>query len=241
MEKLLLENHEIELYSQNPAAPLVVCHYADDGEEIVERCRQAGCSDFTLAVIRNIHEDDDMSPYQTEELKQFRGGAGGYCNILTADMLPRIEKRLGAKPEAYLLAGYSLAGLFAVYAMYQTGIFSKIIACSGSFWYPGFVKYVTENTLVRKPEKMYFSVGEAEKKAKNRWYRNVEACTAEIERYFHSLEIQTVFEYNEGGHFQDVNGRLARGITWALQKGIMGEHDGRQKRKPFPYLGGAIK
>ena len=42
MEKLLLENHEIELYSQNPAAPLVVCHYADDGEEIVERCRQAG-------------------------------------------------------------------------------------------------------------------------------------------------------------------------------------------------------
>lgn len=218
MDKLLLEKHEIELYCQKPSAPLVICHYADDGNEIVKECRQSGCSDFTLAVIRNICDEDDMSPYQTEELKQFDGGTGKYGKILTEDIIPQIEKKLGAKPEEYLLAGYSLAGLFSVYTMYHTAMFSKIIACSGSFWYPGFVKYVTENTLVHKPEKMYFSVGKAEKKAKNKWYRNVEACTSEIEHFFHSLGIQTVFERNEGGHFQDVNGRLARGITWALQK-----------------------
>lgn len=218
MERLILENHEIKIYypSKQPA-PLVICHYVDDGEALIKECRQLRCGDFTLVLIRNLEELDEMSPYKVETLKQFRGMVEEYVRTLTVDILSQVEKKLEAKPEEYLLAGYSLAGLFAVYAMYHTDIFSKVISCSGSLWYPDFVNYVKERELSCRPEKIYFSVGRSEKNTRNRLYREVETCTSEIERFFAAQRIQTVFELNEGGHFQDVSLRMAKGIKWALE------------------------
>lgn len=218
MERLILENHEIKLYcGAERSAPLVICHYVDDGEALIKACRRLGCGDFTLALIRNLEDVDEMSPYKVEALKQFRGMAEEYIKILTAGIIPQIEKKLQEKPKECLLAGYSLAGLFSVYAMYHTTLFSKIISCSGSLWYPGFVNYVKERKLAYKPEKIYFSVGRSEKNTRNRLYRNVEACTLEIEEFFAAQKLQTVFELNEGGHFQDIGLRMAKGIKWALE------------------------
>lgn len=35
------------------------------------------------------------------------------------------------------IAGYSLAGLFALYALYKTDVFTRVASMSGSLWFPG--------------------------------------------------------------------------------------------------------
>ncbi|MCD8397614.1 MAG: hypothetical protein LUD12_10640 [Lachnospiraceae bacterium] len=52
------------------------------------------------------------------------GGADIYLKQLTGELLPQIEASLLFPPEYCVLAGYSLAGLFAVYAAYKTDSFS---------------------------------------------------------------------------------------------------------------------
>lgn len=56
------------------------------------------------------------------------------------------------------ITGYSLAGLFAVYAIYRTDVFSG--GCmSGSVWFPGFKEYIFSRELKRRPDCIYFSLG----------------------------------------------------------------------------------
>lgn len=219
MERFVLGHHEIELYNtQKQSSSLVLCHYANDGNDILEKCRQLNCKNFTLALIRNCCDEDDMSPYKIDQVQKFSGRADEYMKILSSSIVPEIEKRLLQKPQEYILVGYSLAGLFSIYTMYHTMLFSKIVSCSGSLWYPQFIDYVKENSLNYKPEKIYFSLGDLEKKTRNKLYQNVEKCTAEIEQMYASLGIKTTLEFNKGGHFQDINLRIAKGITWVLEE-----------------------
>lgn len=43
--------------------------------------------------------------------------------------------------KTYYLGGYSLAGLFSLWAAYQTNLFAGIAAASPSVWFPGFLDY----------------------------------------------------------------------------------------------------
>ena len=110
-----------------------------------------------------------------------------------------------------------MAGLFSIYSMYKTGVFSKIISCSGSLWYPNFTDFVEKNKIIKKPKKIYFSLGNKEKNTKNTLMSQVEEKTKYLESYFHDLGIETIYEENEGHHFQNVHERIAKGITWVLE------------------------
>ena len=57
------------------------------------------------------------------------------------------------------IAGYSLAGLFAVYALYRTDVFARAASVSGSLWFPGFREYVFSHTPLCRPDCVYFSLG----------------------------------------------------------------------------------
>ena len=44
-----------------------------------------------------------------------------------------------------VIAGYSLAGLFALWAAWNSGYFRRVASVSGSLWYPGFTDYIRNN------------------------------------------------------------------------------------------------
>lgn len=113
--------------------------------------------------------------------------------------------------EKKVIAGYSLAGLFSLYACMNTDIFDGCICCSGSLWYPEFVSYVKEHPV--QCDHVYLSLGNKEKNTKNRVMRNVENCTVVVYETLQS-ECHVVFEYNEGGHFDHIPDRLEKGIRW---------------------------
>ena len=113
------------------------------------------------------------------------------------------------------LAGYSLSGLFSLYALYHTDLFEGIACMSGSLWYEGWIPYMKKHEMCRKPEKIYFSLGDQEAKG-NSQMRTVTERTEETKRYMEHLGISTILEWNPGNHFRDVPERIARGIDWLM-------------------------
>lgn len=126
----------------------------------------------------------------------------------------KLMKTTAGKKE---IAGYSLAGLFAVYAAYHTDAFARIVSASGSLWYPDFLEYTQGHTLCRVPDKMYFSLGDREAKTKNHCLCLVEERTRTLYEKYSGQGIPTKFELNPGNHFMDAVGRMARGIRWILE------------------------
>ena len=116
------------------------------------------------------------------------------------------------------IAGYSLAGLFATWASFNSSAFSRIASASGSLWYPKFARFVAERPLTRPIDCAYFSLGSKEAKTPSRLLRNVATGTDEVVAAFRSKGVPTQFESNPGNHFKEPALRMARGITWAISQ-----------------------
>ena len=127
-----------------------------------------------------------------------------------------VEETINA-PTFRVIAGYSMGGLFALYAPYITDLFSRVVSASGSVWYPDFVSYVRENNFLRKPDAIYLSLGDRESQTKNRFLSQTEDRTKELFSIYQSRQINSIFELNPGNHFTDAPYRLAKGIAWMLK------------------------
>ena len=114
-----------------------------------------------------------------------------------------------------MIAGYSLAGLFALWSSAVSDRFDACAAVSGSFWYDGFADWFRERTPFARY--FYLSVGDKEKNARNPRMARVEEAGESILEGLREKGIPAVFEKNPGGHFRDVAERMARGIDCALR------------------------
>lgn len=142
--------------------------------------------------------------------EDFAGEAPAFLRYLVEDILPYAE--YGITPRRRFLAGYSLAGLFALWSLYQTDRFHGAASMSGSLWYDGFVSYAETHSFVYPPERIVLSVGGREKNTKNSRVQCVEACTRQLYAAYRAQKIDTRFTLHPGGHFANVPGRIADGI-----------------------------
>ncbi len=224
METMRIADKAVRIFPARQAgSPLVIFHTVDDeGEKVYQAVKKETEIDFSFAVVGNLRWDDEMSPWEIPPLFKgdtpCTGGADVYMKELIQKILPEILGNLAGKPSYTALAGYSLAGLFAVYAMYHTDLFSRIASASGSFWYPDFMEYTKREELKRKPECIYFSLGDKEAKARNKILQSVEENTRALEKYYHEMGISTVMEMNPGNHFRNPEERMAKGIRWILEQ-----------------------
>ncbi len=203
------------------SAPLVVVNtFQGNGNEVYAALKGMTDKKVCLAVVSDIDWDDEMSPWECAPLSKndspCTGGAGDYLDKLIRLIIPAIKGELCKEPEQIIIAGYSLAGLFAVYSLYKTDVFSGAVSASGSMWFPDFNEFVKKNDFCRRPDRIYFSLGDKEAKTRNSLLRTVEDKTAEIHEVYKQLGIETVFEMNQGNHFRDADIRLAKGIAWVL-------------------------
>ena len=179
---------------------------------------QAECHFLSIA----IHDwQREMSPWYAPALSKdgeaFSGGADAYLESLLTAILPWATERIHGKASFMGIAGYSLAGLFALYAMYKTDVFSRVATMSGSLWFPGIKEFCKENTMQILPEKLYLSIGDQESKTRHPILKSMQENTEELLEYFRSLGIPCKYELNPGNHFQDLNLRCAKGILELLR------------------------
>lgn len=215
------DNKKITVYpalSENRPV-IYLTTYNDDGSEVYAELQKDCCPDFTLVTVSGLNWEAELSPWAAGNLfkysEMFTGGADAYLQFLTQQVIPQAETGLNSILWRGL-AGYSLAGLFTVYALYKTNLFSRAASMRGSLWYPGFKDFALQNTLCKTPQHLYLSLGDKEARARNQYLKTVQQCTEELAAHYRSLGINTCYELNPGGHYRNIISRSAAGIKWLL-------------------------
>lgn len=204
------------------AAPLVYSiDYHENGQLLLDASSQVDCSGFNLVTISGLHWNQELSPWPVETVvsrdDRFTGGAPELLPLLTDDIVPQVERRLDAPPVWRLLAGYSMAGLFAVWTAFQCDLFTRILSASGSMWYPGWLEYAREHETAVPLQGIYLSVGEQESTSRNAVLQTVGERTQAIAALLAERGIPTKFELNPGNHFKNPPLRVAKGIHWLME------------------------
>ena len=222
-KEMTISGKEVTIYrSTERNSPLVVLStYGDEGAAVFSDLKKLTSADITLAAVGITDWNGELSPWEIPPVykndEPFTGGADAYLATLTGDIIPAVISEAGIDPEYTALAGYSLAGLFALYSMYKTDVFSRIASVSGSVWFPGFTGYAKSNKPMRAPDRLYLSLGDKESHTRNSIMSQVEKNTRELYDHFGSLGIRTEFEMNPGNHFRDTALRMAKGIAWIIE------------------------
>ena len=224
MYTLHIKGKTIDLFpGEEAGAPILYLNtFSHEGGKVLEAARAAGCPPFTLAAISDLDWNRDMAPWDSppafKSAAPFTGGADEYLRLLAGELVPAAERKLSAAPRWRGIVGYSLAGLFALYAVYRSELFSRVGSISGSLWFPGMTELVMSREPKRRPECVYFSLGDRESKTRNPVLRNVRRNTEEIQTFCRNRGIDTVFEENPGGHHDRAAERTAAGIVWLLRR-----------------------
>ncbi len=196
--------------------PVLYTHLNQDTAEAVAELLTD--LNIILVALEGADWDCDLSPWPAKRAfrsgNDFSGGADAYLRELTEKILPTVEKSFGMLPSIRMLLGYSLAGLFSLYALYGTALFDSVASVSGSLWYDGFLEFLKANQPVRQPKRVYFSLGDRESEVKNPRLATVELSTRKAKQLLQSMGSKTVFELNSGNHFADVPERIAKAIRW---------------------------
>ncbi|MCM1182118.1 MAG: alpha/beta hydrolase-fold protein [Roseburia sp.] len=219
--KTIIDGKQIHFFkNENEGAPVIYANmYSEAGQAVLEQCEKPGCKPFHLVTITKLRWDEELSPWAHEPVvsknDHFTGEAEQYAHFLEEKIIPFIESEI--RPQYRVIAGYSMGGLFALYAPYVTDLFAKAVSVSGSVWYPDFVSYVQTHDFLKKPEAVYLSLGDLESRTKNPFLSQTEHCMKELCSFYQSQAISTVFELNPGNHYKDAAYRMAKGITWILK------------------------
>ena len=221
-EKFNIKDKEITLYkSADTNAPLIVFNtFEGDGESVYQALQNMCCTFLNLLVVGNIDWNHYMSPWYMPSIyskeKSFSGGADEYLRLLIDGILPKAKEMIDGEPKFIGIAGYSLAGLFAIYSIYKTDVFDRVASMSGSLWFSDFMEYCKRNDYKKLPDKIYFSLGDKEANTRNPVLKTVEDNTRELSEYFKNLGSEVIFELNKGNHFTDTILRSAKGIKAIL-------------------------
>ena len=164
---------------------------------------------FALAAFAVKDWNRELSPWAAPPVfgkLPFGGMAEETLSFVLACLLPELRVQLGADMKV-CVGGYSLAGLFALWAATETNAFSGVAAASPSVWFPGWMDYVKANPIQAKA--VYLSLGDKEERAKNPVMATVGDCIREQYALLQADHSVTL-EWNPGNHFQDSEKRTAR-------------------------------
>ena len=184
-------------------------HVPDGMEAEAEKIREMTDMDFLLLAVR-VDWYRDLSPWCAPAVSgniPFGDGAG--------ETLEEILKLTGEPGRKYILGGYSMGGLFALWAACRSGAFSAVAAASPSVWFPGFTEYMTSGTV--RTEHVYLSLGDREEKTRNPVMATVGGQIRAIHAWLQSQGVPCCLEWNEGNHFSDLDERMAKGFAWAMK------------------------
>ena len=124
---------------------------------------------YLFAAIPAESWNDALSPWEAPAVwgKQgFDGNAGDTLRFLTEQVMPTLKQQFNLPENVkIILGGYSLAGLFALWASTQTDLFYGVAAASPSVWFPGWMEFEQQHPI--QAQHIYLSLGDKEEHTKN--------------------------------------------------------------------------
>ncbi|MBP1585136.1 MAG: esterase [Lachnospiraceae bacterium] len=198
----------------NPAADIILIQPVGGHEQEglfneVSLIRELSGKDFRFIGFPVTDWNHDLSPWNAPAVfgnEAFGDGA--------ADTLSGIMELCSDKKRKYYIGGYSLAGLFSLWAAYQTDAFAGVAAASPSVWFPGFTDYMKSRDI--KTDGVFLSLGDKEEHTKNPVMSTVGDRIRECKNLLDSAKIPCILEWNKGGHFKEPDIRTARAFAQIL-------------------------
>ena len=187
----------------------------DSEVEEIKRLTDIG---FTLAAFRVDDWNADLSPWEAPPVfgnESFGEGAEETLKYVTDLLIPAL---ISDKEVRIYIGGYSLAGFFALWAAYQTDMFSGAAAVSPSVWFPGWIRYAESNAIMTG--KVYLSLGDKEEKTRNPVMKTVgDNIRRQLELLQEDANCETsTLEMNQGNHFREPDKRTAKGFAWLIRE-----------------------
>ena len=200
----------------NPEASAILLQMVDDHDlEVIENevkeIRNRTSTDFRLLAVKVNSWNHDLSPWKSTAVfgsEEF--GDGAECTL--HEILNLTED----KSKTYYIGGYSLAGLFALWAACRTDAFQGIAAASPSVWFPGFTDWL--KTWKVQSNAVYLSLGDKEARTRNPVMATVRDRICEVYAILHAQGVCSVLEWNPGNHFRDADLRTAKAFAWILHQ-----------------------
>lgn len=188
----------------------------DISGDICKKICDAGYENYSVCVVIVEDWDGMLTPWSDKvDNRVFLGNGRKFLSELEKEV-GFIKEKYERAPKVYLV-GYSLAGLFSMWALFESDIFDGCVSASGSLWYSGWLEYAKIHKLKNKAD-IYISLGKKEPNTKNQTMKqvgiNTEGTYEIIKNDINAK--RTFFEWNEGGHFLDAAGRIAKGMEWIL-------------------------
>ena len=205
----------------DPAADILLVQMVDDHDLAVIESEVSfieefsGGQSFCLKAVKVDNWNKDLSPWPAPAVfgrEDFGAGAEETLAYLLKEVVPH---KINSPKKVYI-GGYSLAGLFALWAGYQTDVFSGIAAASPSIWFPGFTEYMKENEL--HAHAVYLSLGDREERTRNPVMARVGDAIREAYAHLQETGVDCVLEWNKGNHFKEPDLRTARAFAWVMKE-----------------------
>ena len=204
----------MEIYEfGNPDAHIVLIepiHTVEGMEHEAGIIEELAGPDFFLQAVR-VDWFNDLSPWKAPAV--FRNISFGDGAQKTLD---EILKLTGNSEKEYVIGGYSMGGLFALWACCRTDRFLGAAAVSPSVWFPGFTEYTASRRMLAKH--VYLSLGDREEKTRNPAMAAVGGRIRELHEQLCAQGVSCCLEWNKGNHFTDPDRRTAKGFAWILKE-----------------------
>ena len=175
---------------------------------------------FLFAAIPVESWNDALSPWEAPAVwgKQgFGGKAADTLRFLTEQVMPTLKQQYPLPENVkIILGGYSLAGLFALWASTQTALFSGVAAASPSVWFPGWMEFEQQHPM--QAQRVYLSLGDKEEHTKNAVMAAVGDNIRALHRELAGCGKDCTLEWNSGGHFKNADLRTAKAFRWAMEE-----------------------
>ncbi len=164
---------------------------------------------FRLVALGIGDWNHDLSPWPAPAVFGKAGFGDG-----AAATLKEVLRVCSDPHKEYFIGGYSLAGLFALWAACEVDAFAGVAAASPSLWFPGFTDYLRGHTL--RCGAAYLSLGDQEERARNQVMATVGDRVREAHGLLAAQGVDCTLEWNPGNHFKDADLRTARAFSWIL-------------------------
>jgi predicted alpha/beta superfamily hydrolase len=200
-------------YAQHVLIQPVDEHDLAGMEKEIAAIRQITDVPFRMIAVSVDRWNRDLSPWSAPPVfgrEPFGNGA--------SLLLEQILRLCTDAEKTYYLGGYSLAGLFALWAAYQTDVFTGVASASGSLWFPGFDTYMAEHEI--RSSCVYLSLGDREEKVKNPLMASVGDRTRQAYALLRDRGVSCTLEWNPGNHFTEPDLRTAKAFAWLLNHRI---------------------
>ena len=220
--KFELDGIVVSLYSDSAPRILFLQPVDEHDEALLDRQLELmgnAPRPFALAAFAVADWSRDLSPWEAPPVfgtEPFGGKAEGTLGFVTERLLPALRERLELREDTALcLGGYSLAGLFALWAATKSELFTGVAAASPSVWFPGWPEYVQQHPIRAKT--VYLSLGDREERSRN----PVLAAVGDRIRALYALlkdNHTAALEWNPGNHFRDSEVRTAKAFAWVAAR-----------------------